>query len=249
FVSLLAGCGLVLDNSPADLKATSDASLDGGADGGADAEPPVECTLDTDCPADLCFGARSCVEGFCSYREPKDCSSLNVGTCVMGVCFEGECLAKPMHDLCDDGVECTLDQCSESGECFSEPSHAHCDDGVGCTADYCVVDDNGIADDKGCLHEPDDAKCAATEPVEGSCVATICTGSADTVDRTGCGEVVVREACGELDYCALDSGLCVPFPQGCDGNAACDDGNPCNGVEVCVDQVCFPGAEACPTSF
>jgi hypothetical protein len=246
FVSLLAGCGLILDNSPPDLKAQTDASID--ADGDTDAEPPVECETASDCPVDPCRGGEgTCVERACVYGEPKDCSSLDLGACLVGVCSGGECIQKPKPELCDDGVECTVEHCSESGECRSEPSHALCDDGVACTIDYCAAQ-NGSVDTSGCIHEPDDTHCGTLVP-DGRCVSTICTGRDDTPESSGCGEVIVPDACAETAYCSLETGECTPFAQGCLSNEECDDGNPCNGSEVCLEKVCYLGAEACPVSF
>ncbi len=57
----------------------------------------------------------------------------------------GGCFADPPN--CDDGVECTVDQCNEGKDsCDHLPDHALCDDDDPCTADQCTP--------SGCVPEP-----------------------------------------------------------------------------------------------
>jgi hypothetical protein len=82
---------------------------------------------------------------------------------------------------CDDGVDCTVDTCTEDGNCVNIPDndlcdylemcdseegcipldeecivHADCDDGIDCTEDECIVGE--------CEHTPDDAFCESDNP-------------------------------------------------------------------------------------
>lgn len=96
--------------------------------------------------------------------------------------------------------------------------HGDCliDDGVGCTIDRC----DPIL---GCVHVTDDSRCddglfCTTE----ACTAEGCTAlSTCPAGINGC--VFVNDSCDE------DNDACVDRPD----DSLCDDGNVCNGLEVC----------------
>ncbi len=71
------------------------------------------CRLD----APACGSAADCDDGLsCNGQEQ----------CIEGSCQAGEPI------VCDDGVPCTVDSCSEQAGCVFEPDHTWCDNGLFC---------------------------------------------------------------------------------------------------------------------
>jgi hypothetical protein len=233
FVALLSACGLILDNSPPDPLplGLGDASVD-------------SCASDADC-LDPCFASTACVEGLCVREELMDCSELDVGLCIRGVCVQGECMAKADGGLCDDGIECTVGVCSETGTCSYEASHELCDDGIGCTKDMCAPGDNDGG--SGCVHFTSDEACAGRVSLNG-CLASVCGGS-ETEDGSGCLTVLQPDKCNADSYCSVETGHCTTFATSCENNTQCNDGNECNGEELCLEGKCYAGTSECPTGI
>jgi hypothetical protein len=73
--------------------------------------------------------------------------------CTVDVCTESGCVSEPSDEACDDGVFCTVDTCSPSSGCSSVHSDAICDDGISCTSDSCDVKDDA------CHNDPCDSSC------------------------------------------------------------------------------------------
>jgi cysteine-rich repeat protein len=145
-------------------------------------------------------------------------------------------------EQCDDGNAVACDGCSPTCvlegcgnnlvEC-TEP----CDDGNATSCDGCAA---------GCRLEV----CGDAVPECGEAcdlgTANGTPGSGCTVTCEGCalGEdpscpCLADTDCHPLGRCAgavCEAGLCVSVPA-----PACDDGNPCNGVETCTDGVCGEG--------
>ena len=169
---------------------------------------PVECRTATDCFAFACAGTARCDGGTCAYAEGRP-------------------------GACDDGVACTEDRCDpaaaiDSTGCVHAPVDDRCEDGFACTVDFC----DAIAG--GCRHRPDDRVCASGPALP--CALRVCV--AHELDAriedlsTGCGLAYAPERCRDGELCAT-GGSCVAAPE-CGLLRPCvDDGNPCNGREVC----------------
>ncbi len=186
-----------------------------------DCTPRPPCTRDDDCDdASFCNGIESC--------------DVDTGECVPG---------EP--PVLDDGVECTIDVCSEElAQVLHTPSAARCSDGlfcngaevchpvdgcqegeppvlsdaVGCTVDRCNEDLDFIE------HVPDDGACGD---------GLFCNGDEVCHPVDGCqpGEPVnINDGIGcTTDSCDEVNDTVVHTPS----NQVCDDGLFCNGAEVC----------------
>lgn len=188
-----------------------------------------------DCPdaVELCaelvwsWGAEACIPA--PLLDGTPCDDGSVCTLV-DQCVDGECVGGETSD-CDDGDQCTQDNCHPTDGCSHMPTDGPCDDGKACTeGDFCqdgacesgdkleCDDDNPCTDDgcsslDGCVYSPNSKFCD---------------------DGNGCtgGDMCVGGACepGPID-------LCPP----CDIDADClqyDDGNLCNGLVLCVGGIC-----------
>jgi hypothetical protein len=138
-------------------------------------ESDSDCVDGNPCTEDLC----GLVSGDCSNPPVADETPCGTyGWCTSGFCFEPECaLGLPP---CDDGNECTLDQCSNWRCVFDpEPFGSSCSDGDDCTADdYCDGEGTCIGNvipGCGCLPKGD--PCSANDdccsglchPAKGTC--------------------------------------------------------------------------------
>ena len=181
-----------------------------------DCNDGVGCTQDScDEQADACVNApdnAACDDGlWCN--GPEVCDP------------EAGCQRQAAPD-CDDGIACTIDTCDEERDmCLQTPDDAACSDGNDCTVDTCLPD-------SGCQHVAgnqgqvcDQGGCTGTCS-DGLCVPCACADDGDCDDGFAC----------TTDIC--DAGVCVYQTD----DAACDDGQWCNGAERCVvDQGCQPG--------
>jgi hypothetical protein len=96
------------------------------------------CDVDSDCDdADACNGSEACSNGICVPGSPVDC---NDGvTCTVDSCNPGDgtCLHLPSAAACDDGLVCNgTEICDPTLGCRSGQS-VDCNDGVDCTIDQC----------------------------------------------------------------------------------------------------------------
>lgn len=194
--------------------------------------------------SDPLTGEDACLDGICA-GVVVTCDD-DLGPCLKAVHDPetDECVVEPADDdtPCDDDNSCTqLDSC-QAGECVgSKP--------VTCSAgDDCHLD--GECDPKtGECSEPkadDGAPCddgqACTS--EDSCQDGACAGAAVACDDgLGC----------SVDSCDEKSGACAADMTACSCvvDADCDDGNACNGQEVCgtLTKLCQLGAPVvCPAS-
>jgi len=242
----LAGCSLVIDTDPADPQLDPDAGR-GGADAGAN-----------DLGKDLGSVDLGSVD-----LGSVDFGHRDLGSADLGV-DDGGALdgTLPLPDggppdagcrrdrECDDGAQCTDDRC-QFGMCSNLPIPLFCDDGASCTVDLCVpatMCAGPLATRLGCEHRPIDAACAdypvtiaMTYPGL-ACAPVTCIGGTAGND-TGCGfgdsRCAFNETCSGSGVCAL-----APGERACDRASDCDDGNPCNGAEVCgfrgTANVCAP---------
>ena len=148
------------------------------------------CDLDDDEDGDL--DATDC--------EPLDAevSHLAVETCN-GV--DDDCDgAADGNSLCEDGVDCTVDQCLGEDGCVSLASDAFCDDGNPCTTDTCAP----AAD---CIHTAVEDGEACPGGPQHECVAGNCA-CLPACENKECGPNGCGGSCGECDdylLCTVDS--------------------------------------------
>lgn len=176
---------------------------------------------------DACNGAETCQAGTCTAGSPPDCNDPN--PCRVGSCDPQQgCISDPVADgtSCSDGDACNGEEMCSAGNCMPG-AVLDCDDAQPCTADSC---DPLL----GCVYDaaPDGTSCADGNACNGaeSCLSGDCVA----------GEV---PECEDTNPCAV--GSCDP-EQGCvsepvaDGTS-CDDGDVCNGAEVCEAGTCKAG--------
>ncbi len=205
----------------------------------------VECTVDRcdedsgDClhePDDtycnngvFCDGTETCdgVQGCMSGASP----------CGDAPCDEtgGRCVGCLVDADCDDGVECTQDNCDLAlGICSFAPDDALCDDLDGCTTDRCET--------AGCVFEPTPGCCTESAQCD--------DGNPCTDDLCEAGQCVSHNnsiACDDGDPCTTNDlcagGACagapipncgggtqppdVPEPSDADGDGVDDDLDTC----------------------
>ena len=85
---------------------------------------------------------------------------------------------------CDDGVPCTVDDCTAGGTCTNVPDASSCTDSVACTTAVC----DPVA---GCMQMPDDGAC------DDGIGCTV--GSCDPL--AGCRSTPVHSSCASGSYC------------------------------------------------
>ncbi len=189
-------------------------------------------------------GQDSCLSGICA-GVVLSCDD-DLGPCLKAVHdpVTDECTVEPVDDgePCDDDDACTqLDSC-QAGAC------------VGGEAKTCAAADDCHVDGE-C--DPKTGDCSDVKAEDGSACddAQACTTADACVDGACTGEAVVCDdglACS-ADSCDEASGACAADKSKCTCvvDADCDDGNACNGQEVCGadDKLCKLGpAVVCPSS-
>jgi len=152
--------------------------------------------------------------------------------CTVDECSETEkaVLHAPDAATCDDGNQCTLDTCDPAGGCSSMAMDGPCDDGNMCTVDGLCVNGECQEIEVDCN---DESLCNGAETCDsatGDCLPGVAVDTDDGLDCTldGC-----DDATGELSH----------VPQ----DGLCDDGDVCT-LDVCdVDQGCIhnPADAAC----
>ncbi len=185
---------------------------------------------------DPCSVLDQCDGGVCG-GKPMDCSDLNVGQCVVGVCDAGACAEQEIeseecfcHDqedgvACDDADPCTLNDVCTGGECRGDSKDCSELDGMcvagGCdpTVGECVT--VPLPDGPAC---DDDSPCTNQD----ACFSGTCVGK--PVDCSA-----LDGMCG-LGQCEAETGACVvaPVPD----QTPCDDGDACTGQDECTEGLC-----------
>jgi hypothetical protein len=207
----------------------------------------VSCTSDGECNDAVACTADSCnlTTGICS-------NAANDAACDNGLFCDGVefcdalrgCRAGALPD-CDDGVDCTYDECDTTADaCVSLPDDGFCDDGefcngaevcdvrldcqagapptcddnVGCTVDFCDPRTDA------CANEADDSLCDD---------GRWCNG-AETCDTVRDCQAGAAPDCDDGVGCTVDSSdeaadACVNDVD----DSLCDDGRFCNGLESC----------------
>ncbi len=218
-------------------------------DGVETCDPALDCQAGTPIS---CDDSVACTIDSCDEVNDTCVNVANNGACDNGLFCDGVescdpvlgCLAGTAPD-CTDAVACTVDSCDEgSDSCVNTPTNSLCDNGqfcdgaetcdgvlgcqagtavncadaIGCTVDSC----DEVAD--ACVNAPNNSLCDN---------AQFCDG-AETCDALlGC-QPGLAPNCDDGIGCTADScdeanDTCVNAP----GNAACDNGLFCDGLETC----------------
>lgn len=207
----------------------------------------VSCTSNADCNDGV-----ACTSDVCNLSTGICANADNDAACDNGLFCDGEefcdgargCRAG-FRPNCDDGVDCTYDECdADQDACVFLPDDGFCDDGefcngaevcdvrldcvagasptcddgVGCTVDFCDPRTDA------CANETDDSLCDDGRWCNGaeSCDAVLdCRAGVapDCDDAVGC----------TVDSCDESADACVNDVD----DSQCDDGRFCNGVESC----------------
>lgn len=223
----------------------------------------ADCDDDNPCTDDLCGPENTCdwIPNTAPCDDGLYCTSDDTcdgaGRCTGGGSpCTAECLAdcNEQTDTCEpvpDGTECGQRTCQDmallrrtcqAGACNQPELLEHCDDGNECTADSCDpaqgCDNTGLGDG---------SPCAGGSGIccEGTCWAGWeCCSDADCIRDRGC----IGGSC-EQGHCSGDPVTAGTPCDGGDGNlcnstcddagnctataVACDDAEPCNGLEGC----------------
>jgi len=173
----------------------------------------VDCEDDNICTTNWCDEDYGCRKAYNS----DDCSDNNKCTigdkCSVGVCEPGTGVLS-----CDDGSECTSNQCDAELGCIFPPDDSQsCSDDDLCTiGDYCS---NGV-----CVAGTEEKDCDDGNP----CTENFCTNGACQMT------VKVGESCDDGNSCTMNtvcssSGVCAGGQPN-----TCDDGNPCT-ENYCIE--------------
>ncbi len=190
---------------------------------------------------DACTQGDTCRGGSCQGTPFMQCDDGNAcngaETCdpESGECVDGSTLS------CNDGNPCTNDSCSPTLGCLHTSNTAPCNDQNKCTAnDVCG---NGTCTGTLAVLCDDGNACNGAEscnPSTGSCVSghspdcdddNPCTGDTCAAG-TGCVHSATTGPCDDGNTCTVND-VCQNGTCRGDAAAACDDGDPCNGVETC----------------
>jgi hypothetical protein len=226
----------------------------------------VNCDDKNPCTADTCDPAIGCVHTpLAESATCDDGDACTLGTvCQSGKCAGGlntcpcasqaVCDAKPIANPCNGKYSCTGGSCKLSGPVVCTPTGKEpcltrsCNPGTG----TCVVS-----------QPPAGTPCNDSNACTSNdrCTADICIGTAkvctdtnpctdDTCDGGQCVNTVKNSGqCDDGDPCTAnttcETGVCGngTFQCGCTSDANCkgfDDGNSCNGIWKCVDNICEP---------
>ena len=187
---------------------------------------PINCQDGIACTTDTCSNAAAACQ-----HAPVD------ATCDDGIFCDGQetcntlvgCQSGPAI-VCDDGLSCTLDACSEAqAKCVYSPVNAACDDGLFCDGQE-TCDPAGAA--------PSGCKPGLPFPCPSDGIA--CTIDACAEATHTCNHVADSTACPPGQSCVVQQNGCTPF-QPCSNSAQCQNNDLCDGVEACVNGACHPG--------
>ncbi|MBN2714977.1 MAG: hypothetical protein JXX14_03925, partial [Deltaproteobacteria bacterium] len=197
-----------------------------GTDNGADFgqyylnDVCIECVSNGECDnGNVCDGVESCVGGACVAGTPFDCND--------GDACNGEETCDPING-CGAGVPLV---CDDGDACNGAES---CDPATGCAAGTALTCDDGDA-------------CNGVESCDGATgcvpgVALVCDDGNECTAKscdaaTGCGyEALIAGTVCTMGICD-GLGGCVA----CIADADCGNGDACDGVETCVNNMCVQG--------
>ena len=217
------------------------------------------CEADAECDDGLyCTGAETCVEGTCQNGTAVNCND-NVD-CTVDSCNEStdSCDHAPDNAVCDDGNFCNGNEicdavngclpgetvnCTDDGMfCNGTESCSEANDSCGSSGNPCLPgtvcdEENDECDEvpvEGCISDAECDDGIFCNGVETCSVAHVYTKSCETPPVTGVCMAGTPIDCNDGVDCTIDS--CNEAMDKCDhapDNAVCDDGNFCNGNEVC----------------
>jgi hypothetical protein len=172
-----------------------------------------------------CQGKRVCVEeGLtdCDALQPAEETCNGLDDNCNGDVDEGDVVEG--LGICDDGNECTEDQCLGADGCESAPlSEGECKDGDPCTvADHC--------EEGACVGNP--VLCDDDNP----CTDDGCDGAGGCVFENNADDCDDGDPCTVADQCEAAKCVGVTVPCECQANEDClefEDGNLCNGTLIC----------------
>ncbi len=147
-------------------------------------------------------------------------------------CMSGQCISV-VDEICDDGEDCTDDDCDSIFGCQFVPNDANpCTDNNDCTTDDHCQNGECVAGQS--LYDCDD---------DNPCTDDICnpTGEPHCTYQPNFGDCNDNNPCTENDVCGTDefgNGVCLPGPDERD----CADTNPCTD-DWCLD---FEGCRHSP---
>ena len=233
---VLGPCDEESDSFPEVVLTVGDACDDGIActvsdvcqdDGGCKGAPDdVRCD-----DALFCNGLESCntVIGCLPGDPPKGTDSDPTDCLVPGPCEEATqdftLVPAEVGKACDDTVPCTFeDACTGAGTCEGQPSHSFCSDDVFCNGDELC--DPSVGDCvAGALPEPPADEDPDDCMVPGACdEASTSFPAVPAAEAASCDDGI---AC-TTDACD-DAGACIGTAE----HTECDDGDFCNGPELC----------------
>ena len=225
-----------------------------------DTQPPVECDPQDQpgscyvCDAELTGGDWVPDDSYCLRNHADEYS------CTNEVCSTTtyQCTHVANHDICDDFVDCTTDECAGPGGasgtgCRNTPDNAECEDGIHCTVNVCDPDNSNADAATGCLSTANDAYCAAYESDDFHCTNEVCDPDGSRVlgvniegrTNTGSGCVHEKKNSNCHDPVACTDDLCDPFhsedESGCyfPANSGYCEANPGDSYS-CSDETCHP---------
>lgn len=187
---------------------------------------PVQCDDGVACTVDTCDDAT----GAC-IKTPNDALCDNGIFCDgQEVCTETGC-SQGVIPSCDDGVTCTVDSCDEATQsCQHTPNDLACDNGLTCDGK------------ESCNPMVGDATtgCAVGMPIPCGDDGIACTVDACNESTGQCEHKPDNTLCGNAQFCVPGVGNGCVDATPCSNDAECDDGDLCNGKEVCKG-ICQPG--------
>ena len=198
----------------------------------------TDCTAPDTCSAGICLDNHDPDEAPCT-SDFNDCTD---DVCATGACTHPD---TPLGVACGDGADTDCDNpdtCDGFGFCDAnlEP------DGTGCTSDFNVCTDD-VCDTGLCDHvnhpvgfacgDADDTEC--TDP-------DTCDGLGDCLDNheasgTACGDPADTD-CNDPDSCDGEGG-CLDNHE--PNDTSCEDGQFCNGEDLCAAGVCEHAGSPC----
>jgi len=170
-------------------------------------------------------GSESGDGGCTSHEQCLDDNPCTVDECLMA---EGRCRHEPRADgeFCNDDQFCNGFETCQEGRCVSSGDPCGGPVGNPCAAGAC---DEALDD---CRAEPaaDGVSCDNGMYCDG---AEVCEGGVCRSEGPPCGSDA--DPC-QVNTCTEETHACtsVPLPDG----TTCDDGDPCNGSDACLEGVC-----------
>jgi hypothetical protein len=210
-------------------------------------EQCVKCLIAEHCDNGVaCDGQETCVLGACRPGTPVACD--DGFACTVDTCTEpdGICQFTPNHSFCDDDNVCNGEEMCIPEDIDAAPNGCvagtplDCSDSRPCTDDNCDPTD-------GCSNPPNDANCTLPDfpycdPESGFCSQCLtddhcndgnaCNGEETCTENVCSGGVPIDCDDGidcTIDECIDPAGECSHTPD----DAYCDDGDFCNGAELC----------------